>query len=265
VLFGGPLFGRPLFAFAAPAFAQPSPAVLEPARSNFPGLYAPLGSARTIAIRAAESAAAAAEPLRKMLESGKGAFHTLSIADDPSASDCAGKAYVAVLDLGASIDRRPELGYILDVDLALADCAGWPVNEWHESRVFTRAPGGEAIAQSMLAALLRFRYWAREQPELAESLFARGLAYDEQSVPTYLFSLFKSDDGQMRAYVRPGGPAYAAGLRTGDIVERLDGRFWWEYGTYQSQRRARDGNPHSFVVKRGNRELAISLGDPFRG
>jgi len=37
----------------------------------------------------------------------------------------------------------------------------------------------------------------------------------------------------MRALVRAGGPAWIAGLRTGDIVDKVDGRYWWEYGTYQ--------------------------------
>jgi len=67
----------------------------------------------------------------------------------------------------------------------------------------------------------------------------------------------------MRAYVRPGGPAYAAGLRTNDIIEKLDGKFWWEYGTYQTEQRAYDGKPHTFEIKRGKETLTIRLGDPF--
>jgi hypothetical protein len=66
----------------------------------------------------------------------------------------------------------------------------------------------------------------------------------------------------MRAYVRPGGPAYVAGLRTNDIVEKLDGKFWWEYGTFQTQARAYDGKPHAFLVLRGKVERAIALGAP---
>jgi hypothetical protein len=68
--------------------------------------------------------------------------------------------------------------------------------------------------------------------------------------------------------VRPGGPAYAAGLRTGDVVDKLDGRFWWEYGTYQTQLRAYDGKPHDFDVQRGTvggPPAHVQLGEAFTG
>ena len=67
----------------------------------------------------------------------------------------------------------------------------------------------------------------------------------------------------MRAFVRAGGPAYVSGLRTNDVVDKLDGKFWWEYGTYQTQLRAYDGKPHSFEVERGGRTLELQLGEPF--
>jgi S1-C subfamily serine protease len=67
----------------------------------------------------------------------------------------------------------------------------------------------------------------------------------------------------MRAYVRGGGPAYVAGLRSGDVVNKIDGKFWWEYGTFQTQLRAYDGKPHSFEVQRGSRTLDVQLGAPF--
>jgi hypothetical protein len=66
----------------------------------------------------------------------------------------------------------------------------------------------------------------------------------------------------MRVFVRAGGPAYVAGLRTNDIVDKLDGRFWWEYGTYQTQARAFDGKPHSFEIERGNQKIDVTLGAP---
>ncbi|MFY9779657.1 MAG: hypothetical protein WAJ85_03980, partial [Candidatus Baltobacteraceae bacterium] len=81
--------------------------------------------------------------------------------------------------------------------------------------------------------------------------------------PAYFYTLSKTVDGNMRAYVRPGGPAYAAGLRTNDVVERLDGKYWWEYGTFQTQAKAYDGLPHTFVVERGPRELTVALGAPY--
>ena len=62
---------------------------------------------------------------------------------------------------------------------------------------------------------------------------------------------------------RVGGPAYAAGLRTNDIVEKLDGKFWWEYGTYQTQQRAYDGKPHTFDISRGTEKKSIALGQAY--
>ena len=105
--------------------------------------------------------------------------------------------------------------------------------------------GGSVCAQSVeeaaLSDLFRIRTWAMLNPGLAPALFERGVAYAPGSPPTYFYSLFKTSDGQMRAFVRPGGPAYVAGLRTNDVVEKLDGKFWWEYGTFQTQQRAYDG------------------------
>ena len=94
---------------------------------------------------------------------------------------------------------------------------------------------------------------------------ARGIAYVPGSTPTYFYTLFKTNDGQMRAFVRPGGPAYVSGLRTDDVIVKLDGKFWWEYGTFQTQRRAYDGQPHVFEVTRGKQTLTIALGEPFSG
>ncbi|HEY9180368.1 MAG TPA: hypothetical protein VIO32_06580, partial [Candidatus Baltobacteraceae bacterium] len=91
----------------------------------------------------------------------------------------------------------------------------------------------------------------------------QGLAYAAGDPPAYYYALFKTVDGNMRTYVRAGGPAYAAGMRTNDIVDKLDGQFWWEYGTYQTQARAYDGKPHAFELQRGNSTIDIQLGEPF--
>ena len=148
-----------------------------------------------------------------------------------------------------------------DTGLYLADCAGWPVDEWHVSPDASQS--GEA---GMLGLLVRLRTWMLDHPALAGALFRRGVAYERSSgVPTYFFSLVKTPDGQMRVAARTGGPAYAAGLRTNDIVEKIDGKYWWEYGTYPSQRRAYDGLPHAFVVQRGGRELEVRLATPYDG
>jgi predicted metalloprotease with PDZ domain len=113
------------------------------------------------------------------------------------------------------------------------------------------------------------RYWMLAHPAFAHELFSRGLAFDPtHPKPTYFFVLYKPADGYLRALVRAGGPAYEAGLRTGDVVDKIDGRFWWEYGTYQSQMRAYDGKPHSFDVQRGRvggPPVHVLLGAPYTG
>jgi predicted metalloprotease with PDZ domain len=130
------------------------------------------------------------------------------------------------------------------------------------ARAETAPPSGARRA-------VRVRVWMREQPAFAAEVFERGLAFDPAAPrPTYFYVLFKPSDGYMRALVRPGGPAYAAGLRTGDVIDKLDGKFWWEYGTYQTELRAYDGLPHAFDVERGKvggPPAHVQLGAPFTG
>jgi hypothetical protein len=228
VLFGGQLFGAPPFHVAIPPAAA---ATLAPAPA---GLFAPASAARTIAI-----AHDADGELTRQIGAWPG-YTAIPLEGDPAAADCSSKPYVAVL-------------LAVDDGLQLEDCAGWPVDEWYEDKPAT------------LSLVVRLRTWMLDHPKRAASLFERGLAYGgKDATPTYFYTLFKTNDGQMRAFVRPGGPAYAAGLRTNDIVEKIDGRFWWEYGTYPAQRRAYDGLPHAFVVQRDGRELEIRLGAPYR-
>jgi len=228
VLFGGQLFGAPPFHVAIPPAAA---ATLAPAPA---GLFAPASAARTIAI-----AHDADGELTRQIGAWPG-YTAIALEGDPAAADCSSKPYVAVL-------------LAVDDGLQLEDCAGWPVDEWYEDKPAT------------LSLVVRLRTWMLDHPKRAASLFERGLAYGgKDATPTYFYTLFKTNDGQMRAFVRPGGPAYAAGLRTNDIVEKIDGRFWWEYGTYPAQRRAYDGLPHAFVVQRDGRELEIRLGAPYR-
>jgi hypothetical protein len=248
-LFGASLLGTQPFAFGTRAAA-------DELATPLPGLFAPASSADAFAIVAGDGpdAARASDEIRRQLGGWRG-FRVVDDAGDPSASDCARKPYVARLRVTATV---------VDVGLAVSDCAGWPVDEW-----FVPRSGGDVRADA-LAVLLRFRYWTIARPALAAHLFARGLAYDPaRAKPTYFYTLFKTSDGQMRAFVRPGGPAYVAGLRTNDIVVKLDGKFWWEYGTFQTQARAYDGLPHVFGIARGrvpNVETVtqtIALGAPF--
>jgi PDZ domain len=146
-----------------------------------------------------------------------------------------------------------------DIGLELFDCAGWSVDQWH-------AQGSDARVAA-LGDLDRVRVWMHVHPELAANVLGRGIAFDPSAPrPTYFFTLYKTNDGIMRALVRAGGPAWTAGLRTGDVVDKVDGKYWWEYGTYQTQLRAYDGHPHTFEVTRGaQHEIRVALGEPFRG
>jgi len=183
-------------------------------------------------------------------------------AADPNAGDCTGKPYAAYVYVTTSQFALVE-GDDLDVGLRLEDCGGWIVQEWHDHRVVGAPPGAADARALALEGAARLRAWAAGDPAHSESLFARGVASAPGDPPTYFFALFKSVDGNMRAYVRGGGPAYAAGLRSGDIVDKLDGKFWWEYGTFQTQSRAYDGKPHTFEVQRGAQTLDVRLGAPF--
>jgi hypothetical protein len=245
VAFGRTLFAVPPFASAAAAAAAGLPVEL--------GAHA--SSADRIAVvPLTPDAAVAAHAIAAGVErSWAHGFHGSVTADPDTSAGCAGVPYASVMRVSTErIDR------VLDVGIVLTDCAGWTVDQWHEQ-------GGDP-AQLALAALLRVRLWMNDRPAFATNVFERGIAYDPSvATPTYFFALFKTNDGYMRALARPGGPAWVAGLRTGDIVDKVDGRFWWEYGTYQTQLRAYDGKPHTFDVTRaGRHDIHVALGDAYR-
>ncbi len=252
------------FLFGATPFSLPITAVS--AAESLRGLYAPERSAQTIAIGTDGSADAsyAAKAVMHDLNGGWHDFRAISSSEDPNAADCSQKPYAAFLRVTSSRFRL-ENGTDLEVGLELSDCAGWGVDEWHEHVVVAHEPVADDLERLAMSALVRVRVWMREKPRLASNLFGRGLAFDPtRDHPTYFYSLFKTVDGYMRAMVRPGGPAYAAGMRTNDIVDKLDGRFWWEYGTYQTQLRAYDGKPHTFDLTRGALTVFVRLGAPFQ-
>ena len=284
VAFGPRLLGAPAFAFGVPAAAAaepaPSPSPAGTAAANaLPGLFAPSKAARTIAVAPARQgdATSGATAVYEQIAGGWNGFHATLLDEPPRASPCTTTPYTALVTISEDLDGPAE-PHGIDAGLTLTDCAGWPVQEWHETQpdpperdIGTIQIGAAQIGTPQrarfekiaFALLLRMRTWMLDDPRHANALFDSGLAYDpEHDPPTYLYSLFKTEDGQMRAFVRPGGPAYASGLRTNDIVEKLDGRDWWEYGTYPTQARAYDGKPHVFLIKRGASELEIRLGLP---
>jgi len=256
VAFGPALFGvagPPAFALASAA--TPQSYEISPESRN------------TIAVAPAdENAAPAAQAVFRALRGWNG-YRALWSAPPANDAGCVAKRYAAALVVSVE-PFGDSLAGGNDVGIRLVDCANWPVDEWHET--CDSARGGRAcsarIEEAALADLLRVRTWSLLHPELAATLFEEGLAYRPGSAPTYFYSLFKTPDGEMRAFVRTDGPAYFAGLRTNDIIEKVDGKLWWEYGTFQTQRFAYDGKPHAFLVRRkieGEANVDLAAVRPF--
>ncbi len=246
--------------FGVRAFA----AVVPPARAESAapvGLYAPseardrigVGDDATPLGRAAAGAAMAA------LDVPWRAFAT---DVDPNSADCSRKPYAAYLYVTTSTFALIE-GIDFDVGLRLEDCGGWIVDEWHDHAVSALPPTEANARELALAGVARLRAWAQSERTRSTNLFDRGVAATPADKPTYFYSMFKTVDGNMRAYVRAGGPAYAAGLRSGDVIDKVDGKYWWEYGTYQTQQRAYDGKPHEFEIERSGKTIDVRLGEPF--
>jgi hypothetical protein len=218
-------------------------------------LGAPAASNGVVAVVAGSPAAeSAAYQIAAAIERGWKPFRARRERDVDAQRDCATAPYASIL----RVSVQP-LGSTTDLGLTLFDCAGWNVDEWHVQ--------GHDLAVEALGDLDRVRVWMHLRPALAANVFGRGIAFDPSAqLPTYFFTLFKTNDGIMHALVRTGGPAWVAGLRTGDVVDKIDGQFWWEYGTYQTQLRAYDGKPHTFDVTRGSQhDIHIALVEPYSG
>ena len=254
VVVGAPaLFGRPAFT----SFYH-----MAAAAETLPGFYAPPSSRDRIAIdedgtplgRVGADAVAA--------ELTGGAWTATRIHDDPNLNDCSVKRYAAYLRVISSTFALTS-GDDLDIGLRLEDCGGWVVDEWHDHAVI--APDAVAGATRELASqgVARLRAWALSDPVRSRNLFARGAAVRPGDRPAYFYSFFRTIDGNMRVYVRAGGPAYVAGLRSGDVIESIDGKAWWLYGTYPAQELAYDGKPHAFEVLQAGRAVNIALDAPF--
>jgi len=250
---GTQLFGARTFAALLPRAAAATPPP--------PGLFVGPRAISRIAIGTDGSADARTAQRQVVATLSSPGLHAFALQSDPNQSDCSQKPYAAYLTVSSTRFTIIE-GTDLDIGLQLADCGGWSVGEWHEHAVFPKPTDDDArrLAAQDAARVLA---WAGSNRERWYNLLGTGLAYAAGDPPAYYYSLFKTNDGNMRTYVRGGGPAYDAGMRSNDIVNKLDGRYWWEYGTYQTQARAYDGKPHSFELNRGGRTLTIELGAPF--
>ncbi|HZZ66469.1 MAG TPA: hypothetical protein VFE17_13265, partial [Candidatus Baltobacteraceae bacterium] len=187
--------------------------------------------------------------------------HAFAARGSPNATDCSAKDYAAYIQITSTRFVLVE-GTDVDVGVKLIDCGGWDVTEFHDHAVLAQ-PTDVAVRQLALQGAGRLHEWAGRFPQRWLHLMAQGLAYQAGDPPAYYYALFKTVDGNMRAYVRAGGPAYAAGMRTNDIIEKLDGLYWWEYGTFQTQARAYDGRAHRFEIQRDGQTLQVQLGEAF--
>lgn len=221
------------------------------------GMEVPPGAAEHVAVAddGTPLGRAAADEVASLLASD--GLTSLRIKDDPDARDCSRKPYAAYLNVVTSTFALVE-GTDFDVGLVLQDCGGWIVTQWHDHEVVASPSSADArlLAQE---GVERFRSWQRATPAVAADLLRYGVAMSDSDAPAYFYTLFKTEDGNMRAYVRAGGPAYAAGMRTGDVIEKLDGLDWWMYGTYQTELRAYDGKPHTFEIVRAGKTIEIDL------
>jgi len=234
------------------------------AAQDLPGLFAPERAAFAVGVGSdgQDDSAAAAQAVIEALNRWPG-VRAFSVSENPNAGDCSRKSYAAFAHISSTRFALLE-GTDTDVGLELSDCAGWGVDEWHEHRVISPAPAKSDLRALGFTVCERMNMWRQLHPAMAQNLLSKGLAYDPLRLkPTFFYSLYKTYDGYMRAYVRPGGPAYVAGMRSGDIVDKLDDKFWWEYGTYQTQSRAYDGKPHTFDIERGDATVHIVLREPF--
>ncbi len=258
------LFGvRPFVAMLPEAAAAEPAATPAPA---FPGLFAPPGAAYHVAVGSDGSALAtlAAATVVRSLNGWRRGLRAFPSGADPNAADCSAKNYAAFVTATATTFKLIE-GTDLDIGVRLSDCGGWEVDEWHDHEVFRNGPQPAGVKRLALQGLARMRRWSVAHPRHAHNLFAHGVAWAPGDKPTYFFALFKTVDGNMRCFVRAGGPAYDAGMRTNDVVEKLDGKYWWDYGTYQTELRAYDGKPHSFELQRGSQTIEVRLGAPYTG
>ncbi len=246
--------------FGSNPFASPI-AAAQAATLPEPGFYSGDRAVNHIAVGSDGSGDARTALPVVVRELGVAPVHAFSMQTDPNADDCARKGYAAYVSVSSTRFTIVE-GTDVDIGVKLLDCGGWEVAEWHDHHVF-KQPSAQDVEQLAAQGVSRLHEWAQANPVRWSHLIAQGVAYAHSDPPTYFYALFKTVDGNMRTYVRGGGPAYIAGMRTNDIVDKLDGKYWWEYGTYQTQARAYDGKPHSFELERAGKTIDVQLGEPF--
>jgi hypothetical protein len=251
--------GSPLL-FGKPAFT--SLYRIAGAAETMPGFYAPSSSRDRIAVDDDGTSLGRIGADAVASELTGGALAAMRMHDDPNASDCSAKPYAAYLRVGSSIFTLAS-GDDLDIGLRLEDCGGWIVDEWHDHVVVAPHAGADGARALANEGLARLRAWALSDPVRSRNLFVLGAAVRPRDRPAYFYAFFRTTDGNLRIYVRAGGPAYAAGLRSGEVVENIDGKAWWLYGTYPAQEMAYDGKAHTFEVLQGGRAVDIALGAPF--
>jgi len=249
------------FFFGSSPFHIAIPAARADTLGPHPGLFVPASASGRVLVDDDGSAPARAAADAVATSLG-GELRATRGRVDPNLGDCANRSFAAYLQVTSTTFVLTE-GTDLDIGIVLEDCGGWGVGEWHDHEVFTSLPTDAGARGLAAEGVARMQEWVQTHADRAAHLWHQGLAYAPDDAPTYYYALFKTVDGNMRTFVRGGGPAYAAGMRTNDIVDKLDGKFWWEYGTFQSQSRAYDGKPHSFEVERDGKTLDLQLGFPF--
>ncbi len=228
----------------------------------WPGLYAPAEARNRVAVDddGTPLGRVAADAVAQALSGSL--MQTLRLREDPNAErlhEQEVRRLRAGLDVDVCVDRRRR-------SRRRSSPAG--LRRMDRRRV-ARSRGRHAAAAA--------RHGARTRPPRCGTFAALGaqrtgaqpfalrtrLAAAPGDKPTYFYSFFKTPDGNMRAYVRAGGPAYAAGVRSGEIVEKIDGLDWWQYGTFRTQQMAYDGKPHALELLVSGKPVEVSLAAPF--
>lgn len=247
------LFGKPSFtSFYSVADAA----------ELFPGFFAPPQASQRIDVDDDGSGLG-----RVAADAVAGALATTSLRPlrlhgDPNVADCASKPYAAYVHVAVTEFHLLE-GEDVDAGLRLQDCGGWIVEEWHDHEVVPSSSVDRGARELALQGVARLLEWTRLQPARSRNLFRLGAAVEPADPPAYFYALFRTPDGNMRLYVRAGGPAWTAGLRSNDVVMEVDGREWWYYGTYPTEQFAYDRKQHAFTIVRNGTTTNVALGAPF--